>query len=98
MVDDDDPIRRGVDVELDRVRTALERAFERGEGVLRELASGAPVGDPFMDMARQLENTDRHGLFSGGAGSRLPEETTRRNRADLDLNGPTPVTSTVWTE
>ena len=47
MVNDDDPIPRGMHIQLDGVRAPLERSRKCGERVLRELDSGASVGDSF---------------------------------------------------
>ena len=47
MVNDDDPVRGRMDVELDRVCAALEGPSKRGEGVLRELALRPAVADAF---------------------------------------------------
>jgi hypothetical protein len=41
-----DPIRTGVNVQLDRLGTPFQGSEEGGKGVLGELAGGAAVADP----------------------------------------------------
>ena len=45
VVDDDNPVGGRMDVELDGVRTQLDRAEESGNGVLRQRLVRAAVGD-----------------------------------------------------
>jgi hypothetical protein len=46
-----DLIPRGMDVELDRVRAALEGSLKGGNRVLRQLALGSAMSDSFHDAA-----------------------------------------------
>lgn len=45
VVDDDNPVGGSMDVELDGVRTQLDRTEESGNGVLRQRLVRAAVGD-----------------------------------------------------
>jgi hypothetical protein len=45
MVHDNDTVARRVDVQLDRIRAALEGALEGGQGIFRQLALGAAMRD-----------------------------------------------------
>lgn len=99
MVNDNDPIASSVHIQLDRVRSSLERPSEGGERVLWELGSGAAVGDSFDGHCSSGKERRIHevGLTQPGRARPLVE-TFQAAPTDLDLNGATPVTSTVWTE
>ena len=95
MVNHEGAVTSAVHVELDRVGAASEGRLERGNRVFRVLSLRPSVSDAFhaVDGLSVLER-----LYIVATPTTAPGAEIAEPRAQNDLNGYPPVTSTIWTE